>query len=231
VAEMLTVRSFHTVMLLLVMLALPACSGASKSQPPSAPELPCRTWEIGLLAPNYMEVWVESVDVVDQRGFAYERVHGGTSSIQNPSGNRGNPSGWSKRPGAGKSRPMTGIDLPAHIFVRWQSLAEPQTYNVRIDIPEWARTEMLTPREAYCRFDGKNIQDYRKVVTVGLAPGGVAKAWLNGDCSEPKEIGRFEGVIDTSGPYEGKSGGNYYRPPSEHAQHYLDTHEIPYDSW
>ncbi|MEH6686449.1 MAG: DUF2931 family protein [Halopseudomonas sabulinigri] len=223
--------STKLILALLMLVSLNACSSAVKLHSSAALELPYRTWEVGLIAPNYMEVWVEAVDVLDRRGLAYKHVHGGTSSITNPPGDQGTPAGWPKRPGAGKSRPMTGIDLPDHVFVRWQSLAEPQTYNVRIDIPEWARTEMLTPREAYCRFDGKNIQDYRKVVTVGLAPGGIAKAWLNGDCSEPMEIGRFEGVIDPNGPYEGKSGGNYYRPPSEHAQHYLDTHEIPFDSW
>ncbi len=220
-------------MLLIALLALGlnACSSAGPSQWPPDPELPYRAWEIGLIAPNYMEVWVESVDVVDSRGFAYEHLHGGTSSITNPSGNRGNPSGWSDRPGAGKTRPMTGVDLPDHIFVRWQSLAEPQTYNVRIDIPTWARIEMLASQEVVCRFNGKSIQDYRKVVTVGLAPGGIAKVWLNGDCADPLEVGRFEGVVDPNGPYEGTSGGAYYRPPSEHAQHYLDTHEIPFESW
>lgn len=126
---------------------------------------------------------------------------------------------------------MTGIDLPQYIFVRWQSLVEPQTYNVRVDIPEWARKEMVTQHSAYCRFDGKYIQDYRKVVTIGLAPGGVAKAWLQGDCSEHMDIGRFEAVVEPKGPYGGTSGGEYYRPPSERAQHYLDTHDIPFDSW
>ncbi|MEH6686447.1 MAG: DUF2931 family protein [Halopseudomonas sabulinigri] len=228
---MLKARSFHAVMLLLVMLALAACVGSGKSQGFSAPKLPYRTWEIGLITPNYMEVWVESVDVVDQRGFAYERVHGGTSSIQNPPGNRGNPSGWPKRPGAGKSRPMEGIDLPEHIFVRWQSLAEPQTYNARVDVPDWVRHEMIIPRDAYCRFDGKNIQDYRKVITLGLAPGGIVKAWLNGDCSDPMEIGRFEGSIVPEGPSGGQTDGRYALPLAPEAQEYLKSHAIPYDSW
>jgi len=216
---------------LILSMMLAACAGAGKSQHPNAPELPYRTWEIGLLAPNYMEVWVESVDVLDQRGYAYERVHGGTSSIQNPPENKGNPVGWPARPGVGATRPMRGIDLPYYIFVRWQSLVEPQTYNVRIDIPEWVRKEMVTGHPAYCRFDGKNITGYRYAITLGLAPGGIAKAWLTGACLEPIEIGRFEGVVEPKGPYGGKSGGEYYRPPSEHAQHYLDTHSIPFESW
>tara|TARA_R110002111_G_scaffold239585_1_gene301257 strand:- start:32 stop:721 length:690 start_codon:yes stop_codon:yes gene_type:complete len=220
-----------TLIALTLLIALTACAGATPSQRPSDPELPYRTWEIGLLAPNYMEVWVESVDVVDQRGFAYERVHGGTSSIQNPPENRGNPSGWPGMPGAGKTRPMTGVDLPTHLFVRWQSLVEPQTYNVRLDIPEEIRREMLEPREVYCAWRDAHVTQYRNIVSIGLAPGGVAKAWLNGGCLDSIEIGRFQGVVEPKGPYGGTSGGEYYRPPSEHAQHYLDTHEIPFESW
>ncbi|WP_285260115.1 DUF2931 family protein [Halopseudomonas bauzanensis] len=216
-----------------LLIFLAGCTSQPVPDPPrpAPPDLPYRTWEIGLLAPSYMEVWVESVDVLDQRGIGYHRVHGGVSSIQNPPDNRGDPRGWPARPGAGKTRPMTGIDLPEIVFVRWQSLAEPQTYRVRIDIPEAIRQEMVTPYPAFCRFDGQHIQDYRAVVTIGLAPGGIAKAWLSGDCLEPIAIGRFVGSIHPEGPYEGTSGGLYYRPPSEHAQRYLDTHEIPFDSW
>ena len=223
-------------LLLLISCQLSLLMGcASQPEPnplrPPPPELPYRTWEIGLLAPNYMEVWVESVDVLDKRGLAYFNVHGGVASIQNPPDNRGNPTGWPDRPGSGKTMPMTGIDLPEIVFVRWQSLAEPQTYRVRIDIPEWARQEMVTPHPAFCIFDQKEIQDYRAVITIGLAPGGIAKAWLSGDCLEPVEIGRFVGSVHPEGPYDGRSNGLYYRGPSVHAQHYLDTHKIPFDSW
>ncbi len=76
-------------------IALTACANKREPDPLRLPppELPYRTWEIGLLAPNYMEVWVESVDVLDQRGLAYYGVHGGVSAIQNPPNNRGNPRG------------------------------------------------------------------------------------------------------------------------------------------
>lgn len=215
-----------------LMFALAACAGRPGVDSPQqlAPDLPYRTWEIGLLAPNYMEVWVESVDVLDQRGLAYTRVHGGVSSIQNPAGNRGKPSGWPARPGPGKTRPMTGIDLPEIVFVRWQSLAEPQTYRVRIDISKQRREEMLAPHQAFCRFGSQTIEDYRRVVTIGLAPGGIAKAWLSGDCIEPIEIGRFEGSIHPEGPYDGTSRGKH-RPLSPAAQAYVDENQIPFGSW
>lgn len=223
-------RRFLLACSLLILMA--GCTSQSVQDPlhPPPPDLPYRTWEIGLLAPNYMEVWVESVDVLDQRGVGYYRVHGGLASIQSPPNNRGNPSGWPARPGAGATRPMTGIDLPEIVFVRWQSLAEPQTYRVRIDIPEAIRKEMVTTYPTFCHFDGQYIRDYRAIITVGLAPGGIAKAWLSGDCLEPVEIGRFTGSIHPEGPYDGTSGGQH-RPLSPAAKSYIDTHEIPFDSW
>jgi len=216
---------------LILPLVLAACSVSGEAARATPQSLPYGAWEIGLFAPSYMEVWVESVDVTDLRGVAFERAHGGVPSVSNPSGNSGNPVGWPGRPGVGKTRPMTGIGLPVEVSVRWQSLAEPQTYNVRIDIPAWARSEMVAGHPSVCRFDGKHITAYRYAITLGLAPGGIAKAWLTGACLEPIEIGRFEGAVEPKGPYGGKSGGEYYRPPSEHAQNYLDTHEIPFDSW
>lgn len=214
-------------------VALAGCAGnrMENSLLTPAPELPYRTWEIGLLAPNYMEVWVETVDVLDIRGLAYSRMHGGVSSIQNPPQRRGNPSGWPVRPGAGKTRPMTGIDLPRVIFVRWQSLAEPQTYAVRIQIPDEIRTEMVTSHSAFCRFGHRTITDHRRVVTIGLAPGGIAKAWLSGDCLEPLEIGRFIGSVYVKGPSEGLNDGRYALPLAPEAQEYIDAYGIPFGSW
>ena len=211
-----------------LLFSLSACARDPLNPPP--PKLPYDRWNIGMLAPNYMEVWVESVDVLDQRGLAYYRVHGGLASIQNPPDNRGDPRGWPKRVGSGAIKPMTNIDLPEIIFVRWQSLAEPQTYRVRINIPEWVREEMLKPDEAFCRWDGKYVTSYRNNVTLGLAPGGIAKAWLTGGCLEPIEIGRFVGRVHPEGPYNGTSNGKH-RPLSPAAQAYVDTHDIPYDSW
>ncbi|MCY1314304.1 hypothetical protein D9M70_649290 [compost metagenome] len=73
--------------------------------------------------------------------------------------------------------------------------------------------------------------DYARIISIGMAPGGIAKAWVLGPCLEPKEIGRFHAKIDKRGPYEGKSGGNYYRPPTAASQDYIRQHGIPYGSW
>ncbi|WP_370311045.1 DUF2931 family protein [Pseudomonas citronellolis] len=206
---------------LLLCITAATLTGCSTSQ--GRPKLPYNAWYVGIGAPKYMEVWVESVDVVDRRGLAYERVHAGVV------GYSGSPVGWPKN-GMGKLKPVTGVDLPEIIFVRWQSLVEPQTYNVRINIPQWVRDEMLKPQWTYCLGDRSWVTDYRKMISIGMAPGGIAKAWIGGPCLEEKEIGRYKAVIDKRGPYEGLSGGKYYYL-SEKAEAYVKDHGIPYGSW
>lgn len=214
-------------MLLASLLLVSACRDPLNPPPP---KLPYSTWYVGMAVPDYMEAWVESVDVVDRRGLAYVRVDGGLPAMRDTPGNSGSPSGWPERPGVGKQKPMTNIDLPEIIFVRWQSLVEPQTYDVRIDIPQWVRDEMLTPRRVWCALDQAYITDYRDIITIFVAPGGKAKAWVQGPCLEALEIGRFVGEIHEEGPNGGRTGGQY-DPPSPNAQAWLEEHEIPYDSW
>ncbi|MNZ38419.1 hypothetical protein D3C78_558950 [compost metagenome] len=211
--------------LLGALLALNACASGGQ------PQLPCHACYVGLLAPNYIEVWVESVDVVDRRGLVFEQVHAGVVAIQTPPDNSGNPSGWPQRVGAGSGKNLSGIDLPEIIFVRWQSLVEPQTYNVRINIPAWVREEMLKPRRGYCHFQAKWRDDeYRTDITIGLAPGGIAKVWVAGPCLEPLEVGRFEGAVSKLGPYDGLTEGEHY-PLSDTSRAYIETHGVPYGSW
>ncbi|MCY1299776.1 hypothetical protein D9M70_493170 [compost metagenome] len=129
-------------------------------------------------------------------------------------------------------KPANNVDLPETLFVRWQSLVEPQTYKLRINIPQWVRDEMVKPQRAFCRADGEWINNlYRYDISIGMAPGGIAKAWVGGPCLPPIEIGRFQAKVDPRGPYEGNSNGRYYRPPTEAAQAYIKEHGIPYGSW
>ncbi|MCP8463296.1 DUF2931 family protein [Pseudomonas sp. ZM23] len=209
--------------LLICLLAL-TLAGCSTAQ--SRTKLPYDSWEIALAAPRYMEVWVESVDVVDLRLLAFEHVHGGVV------GYTSQPSGWNIRWGGGSRKPMSGIDLPEIIFVRWQSLVEPQTYNVRIDIPQWVRDEMIKPNQAYCIATKKQEVDFMKIITIAMAPGGIAKAWVGGTCSPIKEIGRFQGQIEKLGPSQGRTDGKYAWPDLEPgSKAYIQKHGIPYGSW
>ncbi|MBV4459013.1 DUF2931 family protein [Pseudomonas sp. COR58] len=192
--------------------------------------LPYDAWRLGFSAPNYMEVWIETADVVDIQGQVYRRAMSGTSAIQTPPNNSGNPKGWPKRPGWGKGKYVTGADLPKRIYVRWQSLVEPQTYQVAIDIPESTREIMRRKEKVFCAFDGKLITDYREALVVGLAPGGIAKVWVLGPCLPPIEVTRVKAEIDPRGPYEGKSGGEY-DSLSDASKAYIDKFGVPYGSW
>ncbi|WP_127649608.1 MULTISPECIES: DUF2931 family protein [Pseudomonas] len=187
-------------------------------------------WFLGFSAPAYMEVWIETADVVDIKERVFQRAGSGIASVPTPPDNQGKARGWVSNNGAGKGKYVTGADLPRLIYVRWQSLAEPQTYEAYIVIPESAREIMRKPEKAFCRFGAKWITETRDNMGIGLAPGGIAKVWLGGACLKAIEIARVQGTINPIGPYEGKSGGKH-RPLSEESKAYIDKFGIPFGSW
>jgi len=204
-------------LLFVLLLSLGGCSSG-----PGAPKLPYHAWHVGLVAPRHMEVWVESVDVLDQRGYAFFHVFGGVASYT------GKAEGWHN--GTGKSKPVGNVDLPESIFLRWQSLAEPETYKIRIKIPQWVRDEMVVPKRVYCEPDRDYVTLYGNRINLGMAPGGIVKVWVGAACFGYKEIGRFQANIDPLGPH-GNGNHRYYRAPNPEAQAYIDQHGIPYGSW
>ncbi len=54
---------------------------------------------------------------------------------------------------------------------------------------------MVKPNEVAdgSRKDKRQTIDYRYVISLGLALGGIVKAWLMGGCLNPLDIGRFAG--------------------------------------
>jgi hypothetical protein len=169
-----------------------------------------------------MEVWVETVDVLDQRGLPFFRVHGGVASYT------GKAEGW--HTGGGGTKPVNNVDLPELLFLRWQSLVEPQAYKIRITIPQWVRDEMVRPERVFCAADQKEVTLYRNRVNLGMAPGGIVKVWVGAGCLGYKEVGRFQAEIEPRGPYL-NSKGFYYRALKPDAQAYVDEHGIPYGTW
>lgn len=207
---------------LLLLLSLNGCANG---------RLPYDAWFLGFLAPNYMEVWIETADVVDVRERVFKRAMNGISAIQSPTHSRGNPKGWPVTPGGGKGKLVIGADLPRLIYVRWQSLVEPRTYSVYIPISADTREAMVKSEQVLCKADGKWITDYRDMLTIGLAPGGVAKVWLGGQCLPPIEVARIQGEVVKAGPDLGRSEGRYAMPLSPEAQEYVDRFGVPYGSW
>jgi hypothetical protein len=207
---------------LLIALLFSLCACAREPRPPAPPNLPYDSWYVGLAAPRFMEVWVETVDVLDQRGFAFFNVHGGVAGYTRK------PEGWHQ--GGGAMMPINNVDLPERLFLRWQSLVEPQAYKIRITIPEWVRDEMVKPERVFCQGSKKWKDDYRDSITLGMAPGGIVKVWVGGACLDYKEVGRFQAEIEPLGPYRGKSNGQYV-PIEPENKAYVDAHGIPYGSW
>jgi hypothetical protein len=212
-------------------LFLGGCARADRPSPP--PD----GWSLNFFTPDYMEAWIETADVIDINDRVFWRAGGGIPAMGYPramskgvpSKFKGQPAGWRDNPG-GKGRYVTGADLPRLVYVRWQSLAEPQTYHAFIEIPESVRQQMAKREEVFCAFDGKVITDYRELLVVGLAPGGIAKVWVKGPCLKAIEVTRVQGKIHSKGPYEGQSGGAYY-PLLEESKAYIEKFGIPYGSW
>jgi hypothetical protein len=177
-----------------------------------------------------MEVWIETADAVDVHDRVFSRAMSGVAAINTPKSFKGDPRGWPERPGAGAGKQVLGADLPRLIYVRWQSLVEPQTYEAYIPIPEATRQAMVKGEKVYCSFDGKWITDYRYMLTVGLAPGGVTKTWIGGPCLPPIEVARVVGSVVKEGPYSGTSNGQH-RPLSETSRAYIEKYGVPYGSW
>jgi hypothetical protein len=188
-------------------------------------------WFLGFSAPAYMEVWIETADVVDIQERVFRGAGGGIASVPKPPNNQGTAKGWVSSNGAGKGRYVTGADLPRLIYVRWQSLAEPQTYEAYIVIPESAREIMRKPEKAFCRFGAEWITESRDNIGIGLAPGGIAKVWLGGACLNAIEIARVTGTVNKLGPSQGKNEGRYALPLSPESKAYIEKFGIPYDSW
>ena len=206
----------------LVALLFSLCACASGPKSPAPPKLPYSSWYVGLAAPRFMEVWVETVDVLDQRGLAFFHVSGGVASYTRK------PEGWHK--GGGSMMPVSNVDLPERIFLRWQSLVEPQAYKIRIPIPQWVRDEMVKPERVFCEADQEDVTLYRNRITLGMAPGGIVKVWVGAGCLGFKEVGRFQAEIEPLGPHR-NGNGIYYRAPKPEAQAYIDQYGIPYGTW
>lgn len=208
--------------LLLVMWFIVGSAGAS-----STAALPYDAWYLGISAPPYMDVWVETADVSDVRGQVFLRAGGGAASISHD----GNPAGWEQLPG-GLGRRVIGADLPQKIHVRWQSLVEPQTYRVTLQIPDEASKLMLTQ---VVSIKDPTYRNWRKAIAIGLAPGGIAKVWVTGPVGEPVEVLCQQAEVEPKGPSQGLLGPETYAYSFEQldagTRRYVNSKAIPYDSW
>ncbi|MCH8543832.1 MAG: DUF2931 family protein [Alcanivorax sp.] len=202
------------------------------ARPTKAPKgLPYPAWELRFAHPNYMEYWIESAQVLDVDGRWARNAGGGTGSF----GYQGDgpvAEGWTNRHGmvpVGSGRRMSGINLPEEIHVRWQSRVEGKVYQLQIDFPEWARQKMVTPNEAVSPRSGETRTQYRNLVTLGLAPGGKVKVWIQGTWPDAIEVLSLQAELEERGPYLGQEENVV--PPSPEALEYVEKYGIPYETW
>lgn len=170
-----------------------------------------------------MAVWIETADVEDIDGFYFPRAGSGTVSIAYS----GDPIGWNRHPGWGAGRDVTGAALPRRIYVRWQSLVEPQTYKAILEIPERARQLMLrkTTSTVY-----PYEQVYQRALSFELVPGGWIKVWVMSAASVPVEVLCQKAEVEPKGPDLGMHGGRYVTLPVK-SKEYVASHPVPYGSW
>lgn len=190
--------------------------------------MPFSSWYLGFVAPDYMDVWLETADVTDVRGATFMGAMQGTVSIWQPENGKGDPT-RELGPyilGAGVS---LSLELPQRLFVRWQSLVEPQTYRATVEIPDSARELMRKRERVNCPITGW-ADEYRDSLAVMLAPGGVVKVWVSGSCFPATPVAHVQAEVEPLGPYGGKSGGRY-RPLEPAAKAYIEKYGVPYGSW
>ena len=186
-------------------------------------------WELAFTEPHYMKVWVEDTAVVDIKGETFLHTGGGSASGGQPEDGTDSARGWHGVGSTGKS--VVGADLPKRIYVRWQSIVEPQTYKAWVDLPEEARQLMLESVNQRCAKTPEQEGRYNASLYLGLAPGGVVQVWVRDSCHHPVKVARAQAEVEPLGPSQGKNQGRYAYPVSEKSKRYIDKFGIPYGSW
>ncbi|NBA93671.1 DUF2931 family protein [Pseudomonas sp. R5(2019)] len=116
---------------LFILLILPLISACSLRDPLSGSQDPHSPWwNLGFTAPYYMLAQVEHSGVIDTSNVLFH-LPGGRLAGEEPEWNGVSAKEWAGRGGIGYS--VTGAVLPRRIYVRWQSIAEPQTNEVWSD--------------------------------------------------------------------------------------------------
>jgi hypothetical protein len=215
---------------LITLLSLLFIAGCQAAEPLSAKHDPrSQWWELDFVEPHYMKVWVEDSAVEDINGKRFDHTGKGSASGGQPEDGTESAKGWRGVGGSGKA--VVGADLPKRIFVRWQSIVEPQTYKVWIDIPEQARQLMHSSVMQRCPATPEQEARYVASVYIGMAPGGVVKVWVRDSCHRPVEVAQAKAEIEPLGPDQGKNEGRYAYPVSVKSKLYIEKFGIPYGSW
>lgn len=218
-------KSFFSLLAMLVLCGCQAHAPLSVTKDPKA-----RWWSLEFIGPNYMTGWVESSVVQDINGRLIDHGGGGVIGNGNPGYATETAKGWVSGVGS-NTRGVVGADLPKRIYVRWQSIVEPQTYRTWVDIPEQARELMLASVQRRCPETPERTARYMASMYFGLAPGGVVQVWVVDSCGDAVKVARAEAEVEPLGPSQGKTNGRYAYTINEKTHRYIAKYGIPYGSW
>ncbi|TPG78305.1 DUF2931 family protein [Pseudomonas arsenicoxydans] len=216
----------RTLRIILGVLLVSGCQASGqpfgRSDPDAGP------WALGFVTPYAMDGWVEDAATIDAHGTLYRQINSGASGGKKNGKNGAH--GWAVD-GIGSERNVRDAKLPVRIYVRWQSLVEPQTYQGWIEIPEAARQVMRTALTKDCpAFGEANALPKNASIRLGLAPGGVVQVWVFDECLRPVNVAHAQVEIEPKGPGLGLSHGSYF-PLEENSKRYIEKYGIPYGSW
>lgn len=212
---------------LLGIVLLSGCQTTSELPGEKDPKNPW--WSLEFIAPLYMVGWVEDSGVEDIHGRLFKHGSGGGIGFGEYGYETERARGWPPGLG-GLINGVVGADMPKRIYVRWQSVVEPQTYRAWVDIPEEARQIMRLSTASRCPERPEQPANYRATLYLGLAPGGIIQVWVRDNCFKAIKVARAQAEVEPLGPHLGKSGGHYY-PQPESSKRYIEQYGIPYGSW
>lgn len=219
-------KRFKTAFMLLCILMLSAC----KNDPLSGANDPkSDTWSIDFVSPSFMQGWIEKIVVKDIKGRLIGGPRGGGLGSKNLELDKEYARGW--RPRIGNYYSMSGSDLPNSIYVRWQSIIEQITYTGWVNISEDARSIMRGSTARRCPDWPEQQASFSQSLTLGLAPGGVIRVWVQDNCSNNVLVGHGQAQIEPLGPYQGSNQGRYAYPIDANSKNYVERWGIPYGSW
>jgi hypothetical protein len=215
---------------LIALLGLLLVAGCQAMDPLSGAKDPHSPWwSLGFVQPAYMKVWVEDSAVVDIRGRLFPHTGGGTAAGDEPEDGTEAARGWGT--GGPTGVLVIGADLPQRIYVRWQSIVEPQTYRAWVEIPERARRIMRDSVAWRCLKRPERVSRYNATLYLGLAPGGVIQVWVRDRCYKSVLVARAMAEVEPLGPDQGRNEGRYAYKPNEKTRRYIERFGIPYGSW
>ncbi|WP_436785585.1 DUF2931 family protein [Stutzerimonas frequens] len=119
--------------------------------------------------------------------------------------------------------------LPNQLKVEWTSLAENKTYRASINLHLGSRRKIRQKVETTCKKFDKPLLARRNLITLQIAPGGRAKAWLSGTCLNAIEIATAKGIAVEKNAYFSNDALNSYDPTP--MEKYIQMHGIAFESW